>query len=136
MNIHAKTVETSAKIPSRDDLSRAALQFFFNLAEKWQLTRDQQRILLGGIPNSTYTKWKRQKIGSLSKDQLDRISYLMGIYKALNILLPTADAANSWIKKENSHALFGGQSALDLMLGGSLVDIADVRRYLDYERGA
>ena len=66
---------------------------------------------------------------------LDRISYLLGIYTALNRLLPSARAAEAWVKKANTAPLFQGQSALERMLGGSVVDLADVRRYLDAQRG-
>ena len=45
----------------------------------------------------------------------------MGIHKALNILLPpSAHAANDCIKKPNA-LLFGGDSALNRMLGGKLI---------------
>ena len=66
---------------------------------------------------------------------LERISYLLGIYKALHILLPTEHAANAWLKKPNTAPLFAGQTALKKMLRGSIVDLADVRRYLDAQRG-
>jgi len=115
---------------------KAGLQFFFSLARKWELKVDQQRILLGGIPESTYHKLKKTGTGSLSHDQLDRISYLMGIFKDLQILLPSKKASNEWVRKANSAPLFNGQSALDRMLSGKIVDLAIVREYLDAQRGA
>ncbi len=121
---------------SHDQLVQAGLQFFFNLAEKWQLKTDQQRILLGGIPESTYHKLKKTGTGTLSSDQLDRISYLMGIFKDLNILLSNEKAANEWVKKPNFAPLFNGQTALDRMLSGKIIDLALIRQYLDAERGA
>lgn len=117
-------------------VSSAALQGFFNLSEGWGLTASQERTLLGSPPESTFFKWKAEKTARrLGRDVLDRISYLLGIYKALNILLPSPAAANEWVKKPNAASMFQGQSALDRMLGGSLVDLADVRRYLDAQRG-
>ena len=59
----------------------------------------------------------------------------MGIYKALHILLPSELAANDWIHKPNDAPLFNGKSALEKMLQGRVVDLVDVRRYLDAERG-
>ncbi len=114
----------------------AALQAFFNLSECWKLTVSEEKILLGSPPESTFFKWKADKsAGRLSKDALDRISYLLGIYKDLNILLPSVRAANEWIRKPNNAPLFNGQSALDRMVAGSIVDLADTRRYLDSQRG-
>ena len=71
----------------------------------------------------------------LSADTVERISYVIGIYKALRILLPTAEAAHAWVRKPNAAYAFGGKSALERMLGGRVVDLVDVRRYLDAERG-
>ena len=117
-------------------LSSAALQAFFNLSERWGLSAAQEQILLGSPPESTFFKWKAERTARrLGRDVLERISFLLGIAKALNILLPSARAADEWVKKPNAAPLFHGQSALDRMLGGSLVDLADVRRYLDAQRG-
>jgi hypothetical protein len=117
-------------------VSSAALQAFFNLSARWGLTAAQERILLGSPPESTFFKWKAEKTARrLGRDPLERISYVLGISKALNILLPSPRAADEWVKKPNAAPLFHGQSALDRMLGGSLVDLADVRRYLDAQRG-
>ncbi len=111
-----------------------ALKAFFGITHKWALTSDQERILLGASP-ATFYRWKKNKEGSLTLDTLERISYILGIYKALRILLPSEEAANQWIKKANKAPLFGGKSALDKLLIGRVIDLADVRRYLDAERG-
>jgi len=117
-------------------ISSAALQGFFNLSKHWGLTANQERALLGSPAESTFFKWKANKSAPrLNRDALDRISYLLGIFKALNILLPSARVADEWIKKPNAAPFFQGQSALERMLGGNLVDLADVRRYLDTQRG-
>lgn len=117
-------------------VSSAALQGFFNLSERWGLTARQERILLGAPPGSTFFKWKAERTARrLGRDVLDRISYLLGIYKALGTLLPSQRAVDEWVKKPNGAPIFQGGSALDRMLGGSLVDLADVRRYLDAQRG-
>ena len=59
----------------------------------------------------------------------------MGIYKALRILLPTQEMADGWVKKANTAPGFGGKSALERMLAGRVIDLADVRRYVDAQRG-
>ena len=117
-------------------MAMAALQAFFSITDRWDLSAAQQRILLGDPAESTFYAWKRdQRANRLSRDTLDRISYIMGIHKALNILLSSTHAANSWVKKPNTAALFAGDSALNRMLGGGVEDIAVVRRYLDAQRG-
>jgi len=117
-------------------VASAALQAFFNLSSHWKLSVSEERALLGAPPESTFFKWKAEKsAGRLSRDTLDRINYLLSIYKDLNILLPSLRAADEWVRKPNSAPLFNGQSALERMLAGSLIDLADVRRYLDAQRG-
>ena len=122
--------------PSFSDADKAAagLTAFFSIAAEWELDNEQQRVLLGSPGRSTFFKWKKQLRGQLSRDTLDRISYLLGIYKALHILFDDS-AAREWLRNANDAPLFGGRSPLDFMLGGSLVALADLRRYLDAARG-
>lgn len=118
-----------------EDLGATALTAFFNITAAWELTADDERLLLGSPPRSTFFKWKSERAARLSPDTLERISYVLGIYKALHILLPTARAADEWVKKNNSAPPFSGTSALERMRGGRVIDLADVRRYLDAQRG-
>lgn len=116
-------------------LARAGLRAFFRIAELWGLTVDEQLTLLGGPARSTYFKWKKEGAAALPRDVLERISYLLGIYKALVILLPDERAADRWIRRPNAAPLFGGRSALERMLSGNVADLFVVRQYLDAERG-
>jgi hypothetical protein len=112
-----------------------ALRAFFNIATAWNLSAAQQRKLLGNPPSSTFFKWKRDLAGSLPRDVLERISYVLGIYKALQILIPDEGRADAWISSANTAPMFGGHSALDRMLGGNVGDLYAVRQYLDAQRG-
>lgn len=133
-------IQTS--LPVREDrLSAAALLNFFGITEEWGLTSREQMILLGKPAKSSFYRMKEFYEGKSSKpvrlthDTLERVSYVMGIYKALNILLPQPVQAATWIRKPNQAPLFAGKSAMDVMLQGRVTDLSDVRRYLDSERG-
>jgi hypothetical protein len=63
------------------------------------------------------------------------VSYVLGIYKALQILLPQQAAADAWVRRPNAAPLFGGRPALDRMLSGNVADLYVVRQYLDAQRG-
>lgn len=105
--------------PDRRALSGAALRGFFRLAGLWGLSVEEQLVLLGQTSRATLYNWKKAPDGvALPKDTLERISYLLGIYKALQVLLPDADAADAWVRRPNLAAPFGGRSALDRMLSG------------------
>lgn len=131
----AKPQDVSAARFSAEQLGATALTAFFNICNAWGLNSEDERILLGAPPRSTFFKWKSHRIGNLAADTLERISYVMGIYKALHILLPSSEAADAWVKKPNATPMFAGKSALDRMRAGRVMDLADVRRYLDAERG-
>lgn len=119
----------------RKGLSRPGLRAFFRIAELWGLSVDEQMTLLGVTARSTFFKWKKDPNTVLPRDTLERISYILGIYKALQILLPDEKAADDWVKRPNTAPLFGGRSAMDRMLTGQVADLYVVRQYLDAQRG-
>ena len=119
----------------RARLSGPGLRTLFNIAAEWGLTVDQQRALLGGVAPSTYHKWKAGAVGTLSYDQLERTSLVLGIYKALKLLFADDASGMRWLKAPNTDLPFGGGSPLQRMLRGSIDDLYAVRRYLDGWRG-
>lgn len=126
-------VAAAARIPDRKDLTGPALRTFFRIADAWGLKEQEQMRLLGLESRSTFQSWKRGVVAALSKDALERISYVMGIYKALHILLPKT--ADEWVRKPNKAEPFGGRSALDRMMSGNVADLYVVRQYVDGQRG-
>ena len=130
-----RLAEDSRYSPPADTLGPPALRGFFRLAEAWKLRVAEQRRLLGDPPESTFYKWKREQGGSPGRDTLERISYLLGIWKSLQILFPDPAQADAWLQKPNASPLFGGHSALERMLSGNVADLYVVRQYLDAQRG-
>ena len=138
MKQQAESVEDAGGIyraQAEPDLAGPALRAFFRLAERWKLRVAEQRKLLGDPPESTFYKWKREQDGALGRDTLERISYVLGIFKALAILFPQPERADAWLRKSSSAPTFGGQSALQRMLSGNVADLFVVRQYLDAQRG-
>lgn len=122
--------------PSLTEMSAAGLRAFFNIARDWDLSVEEQIVLLGSPGRSTFFKWKQTpQSARLGRDTLERLSLLLGIYKSLQILLPLPTAADAWIKRPNSAPPFGGRRALDRMLAGNVSDLVAVRQYLDAMRG-
>lgn len=113
----------------------AAFRTFLRIADLWKLSPDEQMTLLGLTSRSTYYKWRNEPPKRLTPDLLERLSYIFGIYKNLQVLLPDPAAADAWIRKPNSAPLFNGRSALDRLLSGHVADLYLVRQYLDAERG-
>jgi hypothetical protein len=113
----------------------AGLRAFARIAEAWQLSIAEQLTLLGLSSRSTYFKWRKESQVRLPRDTLERISYILGIYKALQLLLPDNRAADEWVRRPNDAPLFGGKSALERMLSSNVADLYTVRQYLDAQRG-
>ncbi|MGA8097629.1 MAG: MbcA/ParS/Xre antitoxin family protein [Candidatus Cybelea sp.] len=117
-------------------LSGAAVRAFENLARAWGMDLREQRAALGNISKQTIYNWReRPERARLNGDQLDRVSYLLGIYKALHILFTRPEQADSWIRRPNAALPFGGKPAADLMFSGRIEDLIRVRRYVDGARG-
>jgi hypothetical protein len=134
------TIASTLRDPNRPKLDTPSLggpglRAFVNIAEHWGLSVADQVKLLGIASRSTFFKWRRENNPRLPRDTLERLSYLLGIYKSLQILLPEPHAADAWIRKPNAAAPFGGRSALERMLSGQVADLYVVRQYLDAERG-
>jgi hypothetical protein len=123
----------TARVFDRKSLTGPALRTFFRIADAWGLREQEQMHLLGLDSRSTFQSWKRGLVSAIPKDALERISYVMGIYKGLHILLPRT--ADEWVRKPNKAALFGGRSALDRMISGNVADLYVVRQYIDAQRG-
>lgn len=119
----------------RARMSPTAVKLFMRLSNLWRLAVDQRRALLGDISRPTYHNWQRGKIGTLSRDQLERISLVLGIYKGLKLLFADEASATRWLTSPNRDLPFGGQSPLQRALKGSIDDLYVVRRYVDAWRG-
>jgi Protein of unknown function (DUF2384) len=115
----------------RERLSPAALSAFFNIMRRWGLRDSDARQLLGGISNGPYYQLKKNPSDKvLEADVLVRISYLVGIFKALNSL-HGEKLADQWIQLPNSNRIFGGSTPLEYMIRGGVEGMQNVRRLLD-----
>ncbi len=131
-NIQSGSPESLADFDAAE-VNRVALSAFFSLSEAWGLTRAQSIVLLGSPSERTFYRWRSGDVAALPADTLERISVLLGIHKALHILLPEPDRANAWVKRANT--AFDGASALDVMTRGRVEHLYSVRRHLDAWRG-
>ena len=125
--------DLSAKA-ERERLSPSAIRAFLNIIDRWGVRDEDARVLLGGISNGQYYEMKKNPERTLGTDTLTRISYLVGIFKALNILY-SEKLADGWVQLANSNRIFGGGTPLGYMMKGGLAAMQVVRRLLDARRG-
>jgi len=118
----------------RARLSGDAVRAFFNIMDRWKIRDEVARLLLGGMSNGAFYGLKKSADRVLDEDRLRRISYLVGIFKALNILYGE-ELADRWMSLANTNRIFRGQTPIDYLLKGGLPAFAVVRRLLDARRG-
>lgn len=128
-----ETTPDLSRLETRKRLSRSAIDGFFAIVNKWHLSMDQAGELLGGIPRSSVYKLKETP-STLRQDELMRISYLVGIYKALHILLPD-NLADQWMTRPNDNPLFKGLAPLDYAVKSGIPGLQHVRSLVDAARG-
>jgi uncharacterized protein (DUF2384 family) len=120
-------------LSDRQRLSPSAIKGYFAILDKWKLDPDDGAALLGGIPRASFYKLKKTTT-TLTQDSLTRISYVVGIYKALHILLPE-EYADAWMTRQNDNILFGGRTPLVYVIHGGFPALERVRSLLDAARG-
>jgi hypothetical protein len=117
----------------RERLSAPALKGFFNIMARWKVRDEDARALLGGVSNGPFYEMKRDPDRVLDTDRLMRVSYLVGIFKALRIL-HSEGLADEWVHLPNQNPIFGGYTPLAYMIRGGLPAMQTVRRLLDARR--
>lgn len=116
---------------TRREHTPAGVRIFFNVMEEWNVDPEDARLLLGSVSTRYYRQLKSRQEGRiLSPDRLYRISYLVGIYKALHILYGE-NLGNRFVHLPNSNRLFAGSTPLSYMIEGGLPSMQKVRRLLD-----
>lgn len=129
-------IRTEKLLQRSSIVSGSLLPAIFAIFNRWGLTGAQQMTLLGISSEKSLYNWKNQpEKARLTKDLLERASYILGIYKSLQILLPDPELADQWLLTPNDNPLFNGNAPMERLLAGQVVDLAVVRQFLDAQRG-
>lgn len=115
-------------------ITTVALKAFGAVMARWGLPISEAAAL-ADMSEST---WKRAKkpgySGDLTKDQMLRISAVIGIYKVLELYFSDT-LAQQWVSLPNEGPLFGGARPIETMIEDGLPQFLRVRSYLDALRG-
>lgn len=120
---------------ARRRLSAPAVALFLRTADVLDLKVEERLALLGGVSRQTYHNWKSGKVASLTRDQLERISLVLGILKGLRLVFAEDQQGQRWMKAANTDVGFAGRAPLEIMTDDGLSGLHQVRRYLDAWRG-
>ncbi|WP_428929351.1 antitoxin Xre-like helix-turn-helix domain-containing protein [Marinibacterium sp. SX1] len=122
--------------PTRDsaDITAIALKAYARAVEAWDLSVREA----AGLADMSESTWKRARKpgfkGELTKDQMLRLSAVIGIYKALELYF-SEPLSRSWLSRPNAGPLFGGARPIDVAIDGGLPQILGIRTHLDALRG-
>ncbi len=116
------------------DVQATALKAYGRIAEAWSLTGHEAAALV----DMSVSTWKRARkadfAGDLGRDQMLRLSALVGLYKSLELYFD-APLSRQWPKLPNRGPGFDGVTPLDAMIAGGLPKVIAVRGHVDALRG-
>jgi hypothetical protein len=133
-------IEADAVAPAnRRRLSGPGFRAFLAIADLWGLNEEERLRTLGWPSRSTFHAWakavREHRDITLDLDVLTRISAVLGIHQALQILFETEAQGIAWLRGPHQATIFGGRPPLALLTSGSQDALLTVRRFLDGARG-
>lgn len=111
--------EAAAFAPGPSPTGAGAIFRVINgIGAAWALTESERVALLGLRDAGDLEAARALPLAELSIEIIERIAILLDIFQTINVLLPEPNRADGWIRQPNKAPLFGGASALDVMLTG------------------
>ena len=114
----------------------ALAKMVMNLLHHWQLSSEQQAMILGIAPSSraTLSRYRKGEPLQISRDQFERFGHLLGIHKNLRLLFPhNRDLVYRWMSTRNK--AFDNLSPIDVIKDYGFAGLLMIRSYLDRARG-
>lgn len=106
---------------------QVALRAFQRIADRWGLAEQERLHILGNdVKETDLAAWQQGE--RPPNEVIYRISYVLGIYKALQIHFSDPEIADNWVKLPNR--AFKNETPLTYMQG-DIDHLAAVRDYLD-----
>jgi uncharacterized protein (DUF2384 family) len=127
-------MQIALKTESAPNRSAVALKAYARATETWGLNVREA----AGLADMSESTWKRARkpgfAGELTKDQMLRLSAVIGIYKSLELYF-SDPLSRAWLTRPNDGPLFGGARPIDTAIEEGLPQILAIRTYLDALRG-
>jgi len=111
-----------------EEVSKVAISTYVNIMQQWEVSSEDQLSLLGLNVGLSVEKLKGPHFSFMTQEVLERISFVLKIYKYLQMLFPKGEQSNAWIKKSND--AFGGETALSVILTDKNDGLLKVTEYL------
>lgn len=114
----------------QDEINSVALEAYGRIVQAWKLSL-QDAAALAGMSESL---WQQARVpdftGTLTHDQLLRLSAIVGLYAGLEQYF-SDPLAKTWFTRPNSGPLFQSARPIDVAIAGGLPQILTIRNYVD-----
>jgi uncharacterized protein (DUF2384 family) len=114
----------------QDEINAVSLEAYGRIIRAWKLSQREA----AGLADMSESRWQRARApdftGTLTHDQLLRLSAIVGIYAALEQYF-SDPLAKTWFTRPNTGPLFHGARPIDVAIAGGLPQILTIRNYVD-----
>ena len=109
-----------------------ALRVALRTLDAWGYSPDEMAPVLGLSPTQVQ-RYRATGLAekSVTDDLTVRVSLILGIERALEILLDEETDIRDWINHPSDAPIFKGSSPKSVMLDGRVDDLREIRTYLD-----
>lgn len=107
----------------------SVIKTIYNIFDAWGLSNNEQMSALG-VTGIKYEEFRNPDLIRVDEDFIKRCSYILGIYKNLQILLPDTQAADSWVNRKNTAKFFNGKSPREFIITGNFGDLRLVHQFV------
>lgn len=110
--------------------NNAAFNMGNRILEHWGCSVAQKVVILGVSRSSYYRFLNADSIFSLSREQLERLSYLANIHHTLRLQFSNKDNVYGFMNMVNHNDYFNGQTPLALISTGDLESLSKVAKQI------
>ncbi|MDC0663357.1 antitoxin Xre-like helix-turn-helix domain-containing protein [Marinobacter sp. SS21] len=114
---------------------RAGLQAVLNILDRWQCSPGQIQNILSISRAALYKYRQHPESASLSRDQLERLSYVLNIHASLRTLFDNPGNVYGFMSLANDNPYFNGRTPLEVISSGQFADLYETFKRIDALRG-
>ncbi|MDG1731985.1 MAG: hypothetical protein P8H39_03290 [Thalassotalea sp.] len=93
---------------------------------KWHCTFEQMQYILA-ISKDSFIDYKNDPSkAQLSKEQIDRLSYIVNIHATLRSIFTNSENVYNFMSLKNNNSYFNGRSPLEIISEGDFVELGEV----------
>lgn len=97
-----------------------------NIMTKWHCTFEQMQYILA-ISKDSFIDYKNDPSkAQLSKEQIDRLSYIVNIHATLRSIFTNSENVYNFMSLKNNNSYFNGRSPLEIISEGDFVELGEV----------